>query len=245
MVTTSCSRAVCYWPPTASVVPTRDVDAAAVSTSLTPTNLRRVVTDIAGIDADDGVVFDLSTLAVEEIREEAEYAGLRLKVTTYISTAKVPLAWDVSTCDPIVPQARLIQLPRLLGSPVEMLGYPPEMIGYPPEMIGAEKAVTILQRGTTSTRWRDYVDIVQVARHYDLDRARLVRAVRAVAAHREVKLGPATPLLEGYAALSQPKWAAWRRKAGVEEMSEESLDSKMNLVCAVVDSVLSAAAALD
>ncbi|MFT4216320.1 MAG: nucleotidyl transferase AbiEii/AbiGii toxin family protein, partial [Micropruina sp.] len=45
---------------------------------------------------------------------------------------------------------------RVLGDPIELLG-------YAPETTIAEKGVTILERGITS-RWRDYVDIVQLAR---------------------------------------------------------------------------------
>lgn len=212
--------------------PTKDVDAEAIATDLTPENLTRIATDVAAVEVADGVAFDLDSLTVEEIREDAEYTGLRLKVTSYISTAKVLVAWDVSAGDPIVPDARMIEVPRVLGTPVKLLG-------YVPETIVAEKGVTILQRGITSTRWRDYVDIVQVDRHYDLDRDKLVASVAAVAKYRDVDLRPAAPLLEGYGDLSQAKWAAWRRKAGVEDMSEALLDDQMRLVCAVVDPVFS------
>lgn len=114
---------------------------------------------------------------------------------------------------------------------------PGALLGYAPETIVAEKGVTILQRGATSTRWRDYVDIVQVAQHYDLNHDTLVAAVKAVAQYRDVRLEPTAPLLEGYGALSQAKWAAWRRKAGVEALSEEHLVDQMRLVCAVLDPV--------
>ncbi|GGO73371.1 nucleotidyl transferase AbiEii/AbiGii toxin family protein [Nocardioides deserti] len=215
--------------------PTKDVDAEAISTELSAANLTRVVTDVAAVQAADGVAFDLESITVDEIREDAEYTGLRLKVVTYVATAKVVVAWDVSAGDPIVPEARMLKVPRILGSPVELYG-------YAPETIVAEKGVTILQRGTTSTRWRDYVDIVQVARQYDLDHDRLVESVRAVAKFRGVDLEPAAPLVVGYGDLSQAKWQAWRSKAGVEAMSETSLDDQMREVCVVIDPVFLAAA---
>lgn len=212
--------------------PTKDVDTEAIATDLTPANLARIAADVAALEAADGVAFDLASLTVDEIREDAEYTGLRLKVTTYIATAQVLVAWDVSAGDPIVPDARMVDVSRVLGGPVKLLG-------YSPETIIAEKGVTILQRGTTSTRWRDYVDIVQVDRHYALDRDKLVASVRAVAAYRNVDLQPAAPMLVGYGGLSQPKWAAWRRKAGVEDMSEPLLDDQVQLVCAVIDPAFS------
>ncbi|WP_348522385.1 hypothetical protein [Cryobacterium sp. CG_9.6] len=37
------------------------------------------------------------------------------------------------------------------------------MSGHPPETVIAEKAVTGLQRGVTSTRWRDFLDLRSLA----------------------------------------------------------------------------------
>lgn len=215
--------------------PTKDVDAEAVATDLTTENLTRIVKDVAAVQAADGMVFDTATIAVEEIREDAEYTGMRMKVKVYIATAIQTVAWDVSAGDPIVPRPRMIEVPRVLGSPIELLG-------YAPETIVAEKGVTILQRGTTSTRWRDYVDIAQVGSNYQLDHDELARAVTAVAEYRNVVLEPAAPLLVGYGTLAQRKWEAWRKKAGVAGLCEESLDDQMRLVCAIVDPVFEAAA---
>ncbi|MGL5824906.1 MAG: nucleotidyl transferase AbiEii/AbiGii toxin family protein [Nocardioides sp.] len=95
---------------------------------------------------------------------------------------------------------------------------------YAPETMIAEKGVTILERGTTSTRWRDYVDIVELDRRYDVSRAALDASVRAVAAHRRIEVRPITPIVAGYGVVGQRKWASWRRKAGAQELSEELLD---------------------
>ncbi len=47
----------------------------------------------------------------------------------------------------------------------------------------AQKGVTILERGSTSTRWRDYVDIVQLcSRGFDSNELR--RSAAAVAQYR-------------------------------------------------------------
>lgn len=47
----------------------------------------------------------------------------------------------------------------------------------------------MLERDITSTRWRDYVDIVQLARQ-GIDHEELLRSARAVAQHRGVTLEP-------------------------------------------------------
>jgi hypothetical protein len=97
-----------------------------------------------------------------------------------------------------------VTIDRILGDPIILLG-------YAPETTIAEKGVTILERGITSTRWRDYVDIVQLARQ-GIDPDKLLRSAQAAARHRGVTLEPVTPYLAGYGAVAQAKWAARRRK---------------------------------
>jgi hypothetical protein len=175
------------------------------------------------------------TIAVQEIREQATYPGLRMRVTVGVGPWIGTAVWDVSTGDPIVPAPRRVRLDRVLGDPIELLG-------YAPETIVAEKGVTILERGVTSTRWRDYVDIVQLARQ-GIDADELLRSARAVARHRAVILGPVAPHLGGYGTVGQAKWAAWRRKEGLRAVCAENLDEQAALVASCLDPVFSRGAA--
>lgn len=209
--------------------PTRDADSNAISADVTAEHLVRVVRDIAAIEANDGVVFDTDTISTQEIREEADYPAFRVRVTAEIGPWAGTAVWDVSTGDPMVPPPRLVTLDRILGNPISLLG-------YAPETTIAEKGVTILERGIASTRWRDYVDIVQLAGH-GIDPDELLRSARAVARHRGVTLEPIAPHLVGYGAVGQAKWAAWRRKEQLESVCEETLDEQINLVTNIIDSV--------
>ncbi|GHC95337.1 hypothetical protein GCM10007079_46930 [Nocardiopsis terrae] len=212
--------------------PTKDVDAEAIRTTVTPEVITQVIRDVAEVRVPDGLVFDLETMRVQEIRDQADYPGLRMRVTTYIGSQKTVVAWDISTGDPIVPSPKPVKVPRILGGEIEMLG-------YAPETTVAEKGVTILERGITSTRWRDFVDIVQLAAQHDIDEDQLLESARAVARYRKVELGPISPVIEGYGAIGQTKWAAWRRKEGLEDISEASLDDQMAKVAEVIDPVFS------
>ena len=216
--------------------PTKDVDAEAINSSVTAAHIERVVREVAAVAVDDGVVFDVAAMTVREIRETAEYPGLRVRVKASIGQHSVTVAWDISSGDPIVPLPTLVKVPRVLGEPIVMLG-------YAPETIVAEKGVTILERGITSTRWRDYVDIVRLAEEHGLDQDLLLDAAQAVARYRQVALGPIAAVVVGYGALGQAKWAAWRRKEGLEDISEAKLDDQMAEVAAVLDPVFSRASA--
>lgn len=209
--------------------PTKDADASAIRTDVSADHLVAVVRDIAAVVTDDGVVFDLDSISVQEIREQADYPGFRVRVGASIGPWKGAAVWDVSTGDPIVPAPRRVRIDRVLGDPIELLG-------YAPETTIAEKGVTILERGVTSTRWRDYVDIIQLARQ-GIDADELLRSARAVARYRGVTLEPIAPHVVGYAQVAQAKWAAWRRKERLEAVCEADLDHQMALVVSYLDPV--------
>ncbi|MFT3970155.1 MAG: nucleotidyl transferase AbiEii/AbiGii toxin family protein [Micropruina sp.] len=211
--------------------PTKDADANAIGADLTADHLITVVHDIAAVEADDGVVFDLDSINVQEIREHADYPGFRARVGASIGPWKGTAAWDVSTGDPIVPAPRKVHIDRVLGDPIVLLG-------YAPETTIAEKGVTILERGITSTRWRDYVDIVQLVRQ-GIDTDELLRSARAVAHYRGVTLEPIAPHMVGYGTVGQAKWAAWRRKERLEAVCEADLDEQLALVASYLDPVFS------
>lgn len=216
--------------------PTKDVDAEAVSASVTAAHIGQVVRDVAAVGADDGLEFDLDSVSVEEIRETADYPGLRMRIRATLGPQQTVIAWDISTGDPIVPTPRKVRVERVIGEPIEMLG-------YAPETIIAEKGVTILERGTTSTRWRDYIDIAELPRRHHIDNDELLASARAVARYRHVELRPIAPVVAGYAGTGdmQAKWSAWRRKEGVEDISEPKLDDQMRRVAEVLDPVFARA----
>lgn len=209
--------------------PTKDADANAINADVSPQHLGLVVADIANQSSDDGVIFDDASITVQEIREHSTYPGYRVRVKASIGPWKGTSAWDVSTGDPIIPPPQLVTIDRLLGEPLQLLG-------YAAETTIAEKAVTILERGIASTRWRDYVDIVQLCKQ-GFDPRELRRSAEAVAQYRGVTLEPVGPHLKGYGAVSQSKWAAWRRKEHLEHSCEAELDDQVTLVADFIDPV--------
>lgn len=170
--------------------PTKDADANAIGAPVTAEHLSGVVHDIAAVEVDDGVAFDLESISIQRIREQVDYPGFRVRVCVSIGPWRGNAAWDVSAGDPIVPAPRQVRIARVLGEPIELLG-------YAPETTIAEKWVTILERGITSTRWRDYVDIVLLARQ-GINTEDLLRSARAVARYRGVTLAPIAPQVVGY-----------------------------------------------
>lgn len=194
---------------------------------VTAEHLTQVVRDIAVIDIDDGVAFNLDTSSVQEIRERADYPGLRVRVAMSVGPWQGIAAWDVSTGEPIAPWPTRVTIDRILGEPITLLG-------YAPETIIAEKGVTILERGITSTRWRDYVDIVNSTAGASTTTSCSARPGQSH--NTAAPLEPVAPHLAGYGAVAQAKWATehgrcqhcWRhwKPAHVGRRNMDLLDAK-------------------
>ncbi len=70
----------------------------------------------------------------------------------------------------LVPAPRQVRIDRVLGDPIVLLG-------YAPETTMADKGVTIREWEITSTRWRDYIYIVQLTRQ-GIDVDEMLRSAR-------------------------------------------------------------------
>ena len=169
-------------------------------------------------ELDDGLAFDLDKVTAEAIRDEDKYGGVRIRLVARLASAREPFHVDVNIGDPIWPGPAEIWLPRLLGQE------PIQLRGYPMEMVLAEKIVTALQRGSASTRWRDFGDIFVITGRLTFRAGEVRHALQAVAAYRHVELANLDDALDGYAEIGQPRWAAWRRKLQLTETLPEHFD---------------------
>ncbi|MFM8390515.1 MAG: nucleotidyl transferase AbiEii/AbiGii toxin family protein, partial [Actinomycetota bacterium] len=154
--------------------PTRDVDLQALSISRETDGLTKRILSIINVQADDGVAFEPRSLRSGVIREDDAYSGVRFSIDTQVATARIRFRLDVGFGDPIVPEPSLVELPRLIGESIRVLG-------YPLEMVLAEKIVTAMERGTANTRWRDFVDVVGIARRQFVDGSALTNSANRVA----------------------------------------------------------------
>lgn len=210
--------------------PTRDIDMQAVDLTLDEQHLREVVESIAAVDSDDSLVIDLDTYTATVIRDDDEYTGIRIGIIAKVHTAKLSIKLDVSTGDPIWPNPQSVEIEELLGGSFHMAG-------HPLETVIAEKSVTILQRGTASTRWRDFYDLRNIFLQHRLSADSLREAIGRVALHREQDLGSLADATVGYGAVGQPKWAAWRAKFELEDDCHEQLDDQMRDIADFLDPI--------
>lgn len=214
--------------------PTRDIDLQAMDFQLDEDHLRAVVAAVAALGDDDGIVIDAggTNRGTDTRRRRVFRAARHVKAKLDLRDVKIQL--DVSTGDPIWPGPETVTLPRLLGGELRVIGHPvPTVI--------AEKSMTILQRGTTSTRWRDYVDIRGFLMSKTFAAGDIHQAATAVARHRGFELEPLVGYVAGYGSVRdmQAKWSAWCRKEGLEGRTRAQLDDQLADIVAFLDPVYS------
>lgn len=212
--------------------PTRDVDLEALVLSNDPDTVVSVLREILAESVDDGLTFDLDSLAPQVIRDEEEYSGVRVSCTAHLDTARITFHVDVSVGDPIHPAPVQVTVPGLLQERPDI-----SVLGYPMPMTLAEKLVTAMQRGIASTRWRDFGDIWTLSRSHDIDGEELSAAIDTVTAARGATVTSLRDVLDGYAAIAQPKWSAWRRRLGRELVLPEQFDEVVKHTITFADPV--------
>ncbi len=89
--------------------PTADTDLLAQHLASDQTTVARKVADIAQVtlDPDDGVDYLTETITAQTIRDDADYAGVRIGMACRVSAAAVKLKLDINVGDPVTPAPRL------------------------------------------------------------------------------------------------------------------------------------------
>ena len=194
--------------------PTRDLDLLSDGSPSVP-RLEEVFRQVCGeIVEDDGLEFPASSLKGEQIKEEDEYQGIRIRGEAKLGNAKIPLQIDIGFGDTITPGPAEIEYPTLLDFPA------PKLLAYNRETVVAEKFQAMVFLGMANSRMKDFFDLWSLARTFAFDGGQLSQAVAATFKRRKTELPADTPLAlsEEFAddRAKQTQWAAFLRKGSLD-----------------------------
>jgi Nucleotidyl transferase AbiEii toxin, Type IV TA system len=149
-------------------------------------DLRRVLSQ--PVDPDDGVTFDVDSLAVEPIRAEEEYVGVRARFVARLGAIRHRLQVDVGTGDAVWPAPKRVVYPVLLDDPA------PRVLAYARETVIAEKVEAMVTLGIRNSRIKDFFDIHYLAAHFDFDGSSLCEALRRTLERRRTPIPQDVPV---------------------------------------------------
>lgn len=159
---------------------TMDIDTSVFSIPLTVESAKNLIEEIAKIDIDDNVSFEVTD--AEEIMEEHDYHGVRIKLIANFGTFKQPIKIDISTGDVITPSAVEYNYKLMLKDRFIPL------LSYNLETLLAEKLETIIVRSTANTRMRDFYDVYLLSKTQYINMQDLKSALYETAKSRNTDL---------------------------------------------------------
>lgn len=130
---------------------TMDMDVTIKGFPVSKESIEKMFDVILAINLNDSVAMTMNS--IEDIRDEADYAGFRVNLNTIFDGIKQTLKIDITTGDTITPREIGYKF-KLMLEDREI-----EVLAYNLETVLAEKLETIISRGTTNTRMRDFYDI--------------------------------------------------------------------------------------
>ncbi|MFA6103143.1 MAG: nucleotidyl transferase AbiEii/AbiGii toxin family protein [Victivallaceae bacterium] len=151
--------------------------------------LKHIFNEVCNVEYDaDGLRFDSGSVIAEDIREDQEYPGIRIKLSGYLGRARIPLQVDIGFGDAIVPEPEEVEYPKMLDFPSARIR------AYRPATVIAEKLNTLVVLGYRNSRMKDFYDLYMLLEHMNFSDEELAVAIKATFERRKVVLPQEIPV---------------------------------------------------
>jgi hypothetical protein len=126
--------------------------------------LRVIFADACVADVEvDGLLFDPTSIQTDDIRDDQEYHGVRVRLLGFVGQARLAIQIDVGFGDALMPELQLITYPTILNYPASHLR------AYHPATAVAEKLNATVVLGALNSRMKDFDDMHVILAHMDID----------------------------------------------------------------------------
>lgn len=205
--------------------PTKDIDFLVESINNDMENVKKIFSEICRMEYDDGISFEEKSIIVERIKEDAEYEGVRVKITGFLGKAKKQLQLDIGFGDVVVPKPINMMYPSLLGMES------PQIKAYSIESIIAEKFEAMITLAELNSRMKDFFDIYNLSCKYDFEGRVLQQAIIETFERRSTSLDEQHVLFtEVFAKDIQrnKRWESQLKKYGSEMIKFEDVMERLS-----------------
>lgn len=216
---------------------TRDIDFLAFESN-DPEKMKKVIQKICEIQMEDGIIFDLKSIESEVIKEDADYAGVRISFNAKLDAAKIPLQLDIAVGDLMTPEPEESKFPILIE------GNEFKLKTYPKETVVAEKLQAMVALDMANSRMKDFFDIWFLATNFEFDGRLLQEAIETTFKNRKteiVELPTALTPIFYHNKQKETQWKAFRGRIGSE--SPKSFEAVCGVVSDFITPVMEASSA--
>lgn len=199
--------------------PTRDIDFRGYVSGDRST-LLKIMEEVIDVSVpEDGLVFDSQSLSVEETQIDADYQGIRVKLTALLERTRIPVQIDIGFSDELTSKAEVIEYPNILPELKQI-----RMKGYPKETVVAEKFHAMFRHGDLNSRMKDYYDLWLISETFNFEGKSLQKAIETTFKNRDTDLPVERPvsLSTEFASANSTRWNNFLEKMNIE--TTESAD---------------------
>ncbi|MBF0152469.1 MAG: nucleotidyl transferase AbiEii/AbiGii toxin family protein [Magnetococcales bacterium] len=205
--------------------PTRDADFLGFGSSDLP-HITDTFREICMVEAPDGMKFLPDSVRPEEIRKDANYAGVRVTLIGMLDNARCPLQIDIGFGDAVTTAPENVEYPVILP------GFDaPKLRVYPRHTVVAEKTEALTSLGIANSRMKDYFDLWVLAQHTEFEGEIIRQAIRETFDRRQTRLPDQPPtgltLVFAQDRQKQAQWQAFLRKNGLDAPSLDKIVSAL------------------
>jgi predicted nucleotidyltransferase component of viral defense system len=150
-------------------------------------SVRRLFTEVASIEVDDGVSFQPDGIRLKEAGKDRGYSGFEVFVPVLLDVRPTTLKFDVGFGEAISPEPLWKDFPSLISMSL------PRIRVYPLESVVSEKFETIVKKGLGNTRLKDFYDLAIIASRIGFDSTPLEAAIKNTFERRKTPLPTSTP----------------------------------------------------
>jgi len=222
-----------------NVRPTRDADFLGFGDSDT-SHVASVFAKLCSVSGEDvdGVRFLVESVMADDIRDNQEYAGVRVRLRALLHTAEIAVQVDIGFGDAVTPGIENALFPTLLeGMPA------PAVRVYPRYTMVAEKFEAMVRLGIANSRMKDFYDVWLLSRLFEFDGKLLAGAVRNTFERRSTPPRAGRPMAFSEEFTNdrqkQAQWRAFVRKSRSEAVSGD-LGAAMSDIAAFLMPVMEA-----
>jgi predicted nucleotidyltransferase component of viral defense system len=187
-----------------TVRPSKDIDFLGQQTSNQVDQIESAIQDIATKDLNDGVSFDPGEIDIVQITEDAEYGGLRIKISATVGGDRHRLQLDIGFGDAIVDGPVDMDYPAILEFPS------PNIKVYSIESAIAEKLEAIVSLGSFGSRMKDYFDVWFITQNHEMDKDRLKKAMKTTFSKRNTPIDDFKFIFDDDFKSDQDKHRQWK-----------------------------------
>jgi len=162
--------------------PTKDIDFLGSSISNDMDEIAEIIKEILKVVCVDGLRFEAKKIESENIVEDGDYHGVRIKFYAYLENSRERIQIDIGFGDRITAGPIGIDFPTLLDFPS------PHIKVYSIESAVAEKFEAIVSLLLETSRMKDFYDILFFANHYKFKLDLLKEAMLTTFQHRDTDI---------------------------------------------------------